>query len=460
MNYRDFIASKSIEALPIGILDPPSLSPVLFPFQSDIVTWALRRGRAAVFAGTGLGKSKIQSEWGFRVHDHTGGSILILAPLAVAPQTVQEAASLGVTVIPASSQADCTEPGIYITNYQKLQHFNPSWFEGVILDESSVIKHHDAKTRDQIIKAFKGTRWKLACTATPAPNDFMELGNHAEFLEVMTMAEMLSMFFVHDGGSTKDWRLKGHAQNDFWKWLASWAVCINKPSDLGYEDGAFLLPPLNYHVHEVKGDLAASGLLLPVKASTLQECRDARRGSISARCEAAAAIVNATDEPWLIWCDLNDESQLLTKLIDGAEEVTGSDDDTRKESIMMGFSRGEVSRLVSKPSICGFGMNWQHCRNVIFVGVTHSFERFYQAVRRCWRFGQTREVNVHIVISDQETGVLDIIRAKEADAESMLKNMIVHMADISSVEIRGAQRTTLTYNAATPAEIPSFLAHD
>jgi hypothetical protein len=436
--YQEFLAGKIPVDMPTGI-EPPELHESLFPFQRDIVRWALKRGRAALFEGTGLGKTFQQCEWARRIQEATGGRVLILAPLAVASQTVREAAHFGIQVMHVSDQTHCEAPGVYITNYQKLAHFDPVEFVGVVLDESSIIKHHDAKTRTLLIEAFRDTPFKLACTATPSPNDYTELGNHAEFLGVCTMQEMLATFFCHDGGETQKWRLKGHAEQDFWKWLASWAVTINKPSDLGYEDGAYNLPPLHYHEHIVETELdAPPDMLFAMPGNALDETRAARKASLKDRCATAAAIANSVRGSVLLWCDLNDESVTLASIVDGGKEVTGSDSDEAKASSMIGFTDGEIRALVSKPSLCGFGMNWQHCSHMVFVGVSHSFERFYQAVRRCWRFGQTQPVHVHIVISDLEAGVLQNIKRKEQDAARMAQQMIQHMAHITKKEIQSA----------------------
>jgi superfamily II DNA or RNA helicase len=456
--YEAFIQSKALSDKPTGMLDVPELNPGLFPFQSDLVRWALRRGRAAIFAGTGLGKTFMQSEWAHRVHEFTGGMILILAPLAVAAQTVDEASKFGIEIKLVSQQSECSGPGIYITNYQKIHHFDTDEFIGVVLDESSCLKDETAKTRTLLINLFRSTPWKLCCTATPAPNDYMELGNHSEFLGVMTQTEMLSMFFVHDGGETQSWRLKGHAEKAFWAWMSSWSACINKPSDLGYDDGDFQLPELRYETIIVKNDgKAPEGELFALNAQSLEDQRRARKTSLDARCKAASEVVNSTDDAFLIWCDLNDESELLAKSINGAIEVTGSDSDDHKEQSMLGFAKGDVRRLVSKPSICGSGMNFQACSRSIFVGVTHSFERFFQAVRRIWRFGQKKECVVYIVISDQETAVLDNLKRKEIEAARMAENMVEHMRELSRKEIQQCGRITLDYNPKKPIKIPAWL---
>lgn len=440
MDYRGFLERKRIIDPATGLSEVPELNPALFDFQRDITAWSLRRGRAAIFADCGMGKTPMQLEWA----RHVPGDVLILAPLAVAAQTVREGAKFGIEVNYARRHED-VKPGITIANYEMLEHFRPEGFSGIVLDESSILKSYDGKTRTAIIESFARTPFKLACTATPAPNDYMELGNHAEFLGVMSRVEMLSMFFVHDGGETQQWRLKGHAETEFWKWLASWAVCIRKPSDLGYDDGAFVLPALVMHQITVKVDEPTDGFLFAVEASTLQERLAARRSTIAERVADCAAVANATGEPFLVWCNLNDESAQLKAAITGAVEVKGSDSNEHKEKAMLGFTAGDVRCLVTKPSIAGFGMNWQHCNNMAFVGLSDSYEQFYQAVRRCWRFGQNKPVNVYVITAETEGAVVANIKRKEKDAEKMAENMVEHMKDLNSAAIRGTSRDKDAY---------------
>lgn len=432
-SYEDFLAHKRVIDPATGLQDVPPLNPQLFDFQRDIVGWALKRGRAAIFADCGMGKTPMQLEWA----RHIPGNVLILAPLAVAAQTVREGEKFGIAVKYAREQHQA-EQGITITNYEMLEHFDPSEFDGVVLDESSILKAYDGKTRTRIIDAFAKTPFRLACTATPAPNDYMELGNHAEFLGVMSRVEMLAMFFVHDGGETQQWRLKGHAESEFWKWLCSWAVMIRKPSDLGYDDGDFTLPEMVMHQSTVKVDKPTDGYLFPLEAQSLQDRLAARRSTITERVEDCAAIVNATKRPFLVWCNLNSESDALVKAIPDAVEVKGSDSNDAKERAMLGFTDGSIRVLVTKPSIAGFGMNWQHCADMAFVGLSDSYEQFYQAVRRCWRFGQHNTVNVHVITAETEGAVVANIKRKEADAMSMAENMVEHMKDLNAEALRGA----------------------
>src|SRR5689334_9785303 len=314
MNYADFLESKRITVAPSGFT-PVALNPMLFDFQRDVARWALERGKAALFEDCGLGKSPQQLVWAEQVVGRYDKPVLILAPLAVSRQTVREGEKFGIEARLAREQSDVTTPAIYVTNYEKLGHFDPSVFAGVVLDESSILKSFTGATRNQLIDCFASTPMKLCCTATPAPNDFMELGNHSEFLGVLTRTEMLSTFFVHDGGDTSKWRLKGHAEEEYWKWICGWALMIRKPSDLGYSDSGFELPPLNLHHVVVKGAQTMEGFLFPVEAQTLEERRLARRASLKERVKACADLVNSSTEPWIVWCDLNAEGDLLESMI-------------------------------------------------------------------------------------------------------------------------------------------------
>lgn len=455
-DYQEFLESKRISVAPSGFT-PDSLNSMLYPFQSDIDWWSLERGKAALFEDCGLGKTPQQLVWAEHVVRKYNKPVLILAPLAVSKQTVREAAKFGIEAYLANQQSDVIKPAIYVTNYEKLHHFNPFSFAGVVLDESSILKSFTGATRNQLIEAFVDTPMKLCCTATPAPNDFMELGNHSEFLGVLTRTEMLSTFFVHDGGDTSKWRLKGHAEEEYWKWVCQWAVMLRQPSDLGYDNNGFVLPPLNYHHHVVKSEKNMDGFLFPVEAQTLLERRSARRVSLNERVEMCAALVNESSEPWLIWCDLNDEGDLLEKLIPDAVQVAGRHKDEDKESRMLGFSDGAHQVLVSKPSICGYGMNWQHCSNVAFVGLSDSWEQWYQAIRRVWRFGQTKEVNCHVITSEAEGAVVKNIQRKEADAAKMAKEMVKHMSVYNTEAVHGTARTADVYIPMVKPEVPAWL---
>ena len=449
MTYETFIQRKMIQIQSTGFdIELSALNKMLFDFQKDIVRWALKKGKACIFADCGLGKTPMQLEWAHQVHLHTGGSVLVLAPLAVAEQTKREGDKFGIPVTVCRSQAD-VQPGVNITNYEMLPHFVTSEFVGVVLDESSILKHFESKTRAMVIDNFAQTEYKLACTATPAPNDYMELGNHAEFVGVMTRTEMLAMYFVHDGGETSKWRLKGHAEDVFWKWLTTWAVVIQNPRDLQYEVEGYDLPVLNLHE-----DVIVTGENVTL-ASTLLERRQARKDTLQERCQRAADIANdILDDQILIWCDLNSESELLAKQIDGAVEVKGSDKPEHKANAMIGFSTGTVRALVTKPSIAGFGMNWQNCSTMIFVGLSDSYEAYYQAIRRCWRFGQKKDVDVYIVSSDREGTVRENILRKEADAQKMTMEMVKYTKDILTKEIHNTTRVVSVYDPQKKMALP------
>jgi superfamily II DNA or RNA helicase len=430
-----------------GLRSFPDLPAQLFPFQHDIVRWALRRGRAAVFAQTGLGKSFIELAWGRAVHQETGGNVLLLTPLAVAAQMVREAEKFGLPAKQCATQAD-VEPGITVTNYAKLHHFDLSKFVGVILDESSILKAFDGKTRNQLIELCAQVPYRLAATATPAPNDFTELGNHAEFLGVMSLHGMQATFFTHDASDTGTYRLKGHAEQAFWQWMCSWSVLLRRPSDLGYNDGAYALPALRQEEHIIQVD--------GVRAATLGERLRARRDSIDVRVARAVELTPA-EGYFVWWCNLNAESEALAAAIPGAVEVRGSDKEDDKERKLKAFSAGEIRVLVTKPSIAGFGMNWQHCADTGFVGLNDSFEQVYQAVRRFWRYGQRSPVTAHFIAASTEGAVLENLRRKEADADRMADAMVREMADLSSELVHGAARETDDYFPTVPVALPAWL---
>jgi hypothetical protein len=438
--YEKFLKTKHIFAVNHGI-DPYPTNKAMFDFQSDVVRWALKRGRAAAFLDCGMGKTLIELEWARQIAQWTILPVLIFAPLAVAEQTVREGVKFGIPVTLCETQDDI-QPGVNITNYEKLKHFMALGLGGIVLDESSILKSLDGKTRAAITEFAKSIPYRLCASATPAPNDHTELGNHAEFLGVMTMTEMLATFFVHDGGDTSKWRLKGHAQDAFWAWVASWAVVLRKPSDLGYSDDKFILPPIHFHEHVVKVENKSTETLFPMEAKTLQERLGARRDSIAERVAACADVINATDYQWLVWCALNNESKALAGEIDGAVEITGSDSNNHKRDTIIDFISGKVSRVVSKGSICGFGLNLQNCSHVALVGLSDSWEMFYQMIRRCWRFGQTQPVHVHIFIAETEGAVLNNIKRKEADAAIMADGMLEHMRDLSRREIHLCESVT------------------
>lgn len=622
-SYSEFLTTKAIDDPCTGMPVIPELPECLFPHQRDIVQWALRRGRSALFAGTGLGKSLMELAWAQAVTRHTGRPVLHLAPLAVSAQMVREAEKFGIAAHMGDGE------GICITNYQKLDHFDMSKFGAIILDESSILKSTDGHYRNRLISASQSIPFRLAATATPAPNDFMELGNHAEFLGVMSYTDMLATFFVHDGGSTQNWRLKGHAENEFWRWMASWAVMLRKPSDLGYPNAGYDLPPLHYHQHIVGVEYAPSietGMLFPMQAATLAERIAARRDTVKERVAMAISVVignncdklaewhgnqntpsaeglntrptqpsarggnlkdaipsgtpntcanitsgilpssnerqsskqRSTDvdarntrptqniassasepqkngllahdakgdssqntewtqpnttpslpsrtdgalsaetsqsaistlitamlaarsegsfaapatlasviskmtqsgliEPWCIWCNLNSEQDALAKAFGPlAYSVSGSMSDDQKETAIFDWIEGKRPIMISKPAIMGFGMNFQHCRNTMFVGLNDSFEQFYQAIRRFWRFGQGKPVNCHIIAAETEGATVANIRRKEMDADRMAAAMVMHMADLSSKAIKGSVREKPNYDPRKPVILPPFL---
>lgn len=447
--YTDFLASKMIVAPTVGMeIAEEDVNPKLFPFQRDLVRWALRKGRSAIFADTGLGKTFMQVEWA-RL---TGESTLILAPLAVAHQTVAEAEKLGVEITYARNQSEAGK--LTITNYERLDSFDPSQFGAVVLDESSILKSFDGRTRGNLIKRFQATRWRLCCTATPAPNDIAEIGNHAEFFGLMSRAEMLATFFVHDN---RRWLLKGHARRPFWRWLASWGMTVRKPSDLGYEDEGFALPHLFIEPLIVEAEWKPEGQLFAAGLSGITERGEVRRSTAEARVSAAAEIVNReSDEPWLVWCGLNAESEALTRAIPGAIEVKGADKPETKADALMGFANGSIRVLVTKPSIAGFGMNFQRCARMVFVGLGDSYEQYYQAIRRCWRFGQTRDVRAVVVVSDVERTIYENVLRKEQDAQQIQAEVVANVGEFERAEIQAVHARD-DFKFETKMEVPAWL---
>jgi superfamily II DNA or RNA helicase len=453
--YNDFLRTKLSRIEPSGI-DVACDKYDLMPHQSDLVRFALRRGRAAIFADTGLGKTRIQLVWADLLRKHVGVDTLILAPLAVAQQTAEEGAAIGVHVTHARSDAD-VRSGINVTNYDRLHLFDPARFGAVVLDESSIIKHHTAKTLRQLIDAFIATPYKLCATATPAPNDWTELGTHAEFLGLRSRMEMLAEFFVHDGAETQVWRLKGHAREVFWRWVANWGALVRSPADLGYDASAYDLPPLNVQQHVIEPRHAPQDGLFHTEAQTLMERRGARRNSIDDRVAECAAMVNADRQPWIVWCDLNAEDDALCAAIPDAVSIRGADDADVKERRLHDFAHGRVRVLVTKPSIAGWGLNWQHCARVAFVGVTDSYEAYYQAVRRCWRFGQKRPVNVHVFASATEGAVVANLQRKELAAKAMAESLSAETLASVRDEVLGVARESNKYAPAQLVGVPAWL---
>lgn len=445
-DYEKFLSSKSLLDAPTGLATVPPLNPMLFEWQAKIVSWALRRGRAALLAGCGLGKSGMQLEWAHQICVATGGKVLIVAPLAVGAQTVKEGLKFGIKCkqVRASNEV---EDGISITNYEMIEHFNPLDFKGIVIDESGCLKNFSGLYRKLLTEFASVIPFRLCATATPAPNDLIEIINHAEFLGVMSGKEAIALFFTQDGNTTHNWRLKGHARKDFYKWMASWAVAVRKPSDLGYPDGAFILPALSMVDHCVASP-PSEGMLFALEAAGLQERQQARKASIGNRVGRAADVVaTAPDEPWVVWCDLNNESEALVKAIPGAVELRGSDTRERKIEVLEAFADGRIRVLVTKGSIAGFGLNWQHCCKMVFVGLSDSFEKLYQSIRRCWRFGQTKPVDVHLIISEAEGAVRANLERKEKEAELLFTEIVKNMTELG--EFGQQRRDVMTYAETT-----------
>jgi superfamily II DNA or RNA helicase len=458
VSYEEFLRRKESRLACGGLEWNGDASGKLFDFQRDLVRWSLRRGRSSIFADTGLGKSFMQCEWAQRVSRE--GRVLVLAPLAVAEQTVREGAKIGIEL--TYSRDGTRLAPITITNYELLHRFRPDAFVGIVLDESSILKSYDGATRNAILAAFADTPFRLACTATPAPNDFTELGNHSEFMGVKRRTEMLAEYFVHDGATTQEWRLKGHAEQAFWHWICSWGAMVKRPSDLGYEDGAFCLPPLRMHERIVpvdSDDFRSEGYLFAPQALTLSDQRATRRATMAKRVRLAAELASG-DEPTLVWCELNPEGDALKKMIPGAVQVRGSDSVDAKTDRLLGFAEGRYRVLVSKPSIAGHGMNFQRCARMIFVGASHSFEATYQAIRRCHRFGQTRPVDVYVLRAENEEAILANYRRKEADAERMSEAMVGHMRAMMREEISAAHREWTTYKPREEMCLPAWLEEE
>lgn len=452
MDYHAFLSSKRQSADIRGIeVQPEEINPRLFLFQKDIVRWALRLGKAALFEECGLGKTAQQLEWAKHVTRHTRGKVLILAPLAVAHQTIAEGKKFGIEVAYAHQQADIGDSSIIVTNYERLHLFQAEAFHGVVLDESSILKSFTGKTKQQIITAFESTPFKLACTATPAPNDHLELGNHAEFLDIMPSNEMISRWFINDTMEAGAYRLKAHAAADFWRWLTSWAVCLSRPGDLGaqYEIADFDLPALNIQEYRLSASQQtiertwAQGMLIPDSSPSSTTLHKVKRESLDDRVTKALEIVKTIpdERPVILWCDTNYEADALMLAFPDAIEVRGDHSIAQKEERLNGFSDGKYRMIITKPDIAGFGLNWQHCADVVFIGVSFSFEKTYQALRRSWRFGQMQQVNVHMIYAETEGNVMVTLSHKQAAFKEMQTAM--NMATAEHGLFRNDQRKDL-----------------
>lgn len=454
--YLDFLAAKKALAPPSGFeYDPAALPAGLFDWQREVVLWALVRGRAALFTDTGTGKSRMQLAYADAVHKHTGGDVLILAPLAVTHQTAREGAAIGVPVTVCRSQAD-VRPGVNVANYDRLHLFDPTRFICIILDESSCLKGYSSQRRQQLQAAFAATPYKLCCTATPAPNDHLELGNHAEFLMVLSSHEMIARWFIADQSAMGTYRLKAHAKEAFWEWVASWAISMRRPSDLGYPDAGFILPPLHIEQITVTTDPTADAGEHLFRIPDLNATGVHREGRLTAaaRARAVADLVNADGEIWAVWCNTDYEARELMARIPDAIEVNGKDSPESKEAGLLAFSEGRARVIVSKPRLAGFGLNWQHCSHTAFVGLSYSMEQFYQALRRFYRFGQTREVRAYIAAADTEGAIRTTVERKLRDHEELMGGMVAAGRKLRREE-DAARR--VRYDPRVPMTVPGWL---
>ena len=426
--YGDFLAhKKTYQPITGPNIDPADVNPVLHPWQRHIVAWAVHTQRAAIWADTGLGKTMMQLEWAHQ----SGNTALIVAPLAVCHQTVREASKLGYTAAYVRTDDDITGPGLWVTNYENVPHIDPARIDAVVLDESSILKQSDGKTRNMLIEHFADVPARLACSATPAPNDPEELTNQAEFLGHMQRNHMLAAYFVHDQDG---WRLKGHAINPMIKWMATWAVALRRPSDIGGDDTGYILPGLNIQSHLIPVPIQQAGQLFATDLGGVSGRAQVRKETMADRVAKTAELVAAEpDEPWLIWCGLNAEADAITKAIPGAVNVHGSLTPEEKADLLMQFADGKIRVLVTKPSIASMGMNWQHCARMVFCGLSDSYEAYYQCIRRCYRYGQQRIVDVHIVLAELESQIAHNVANKEAKASEITLALTAEMANIHNL---------------------------
>jgi Helicase conserved C-terminal domain len=454
--YAEFLDRKTQGGADSGF-SPVWVPDFLFDFQREMVEWAVRKGRAAIFADCGLGKTAMGLVWSSNVARKTGKPVLYITPLAVATQTIREAGKFGIDAVLSRDGVVPAGAAIVVTNYERLHHFKPSDFAGVVCDESSILKSFAGQRKGEITAFMRKVPYRLLQTATAAPNDYIELGTSSEALGYMGHMDMLNRFFKNDlnnsaqgrmRGEVIKWRLKGHAELPFWRWVCSWARAIRRPSDLGFDDRAFLLPPLNEIEHLVEVNSLADGMLFAMPAVGLKEQREERRRTVQERCEMVAGLVNKTGQPALVWCHLNDEGDMLESLIHDAVQVSGSDSDERKEDRLEAFAEGRARVLITKPKIGAWGLNFQHCNHVTFFP-SHSFEQYYQSVRRCWRFGQKRAVRVDIVTTEGERGVMRNLQRKAEQADEMFSRLVAEMNNA-----RAIQRTN---NATKQLEVPAWL---
>ncbi len=459
--YHAAIAAKRIAFQDYGFDEAPDLNPAMFPHQTAVTKFALEKGRSALFLDTGLGKSLCALDWGRCVVERSNLPVLMLAPLAVSGQHEREAGKFNIDAKAIRDPSEMTGSRVYITNYERLDRFDPAEFGGVILDESSIIKSFNGKTAKALISSFAGTPFRLACTATPAPNDHTELGQHSEFLGAMSQSGMLTRWFLHDSADTGTWRLKGHAVADFWNWVSSWARCVSKPSDLGFSDEGFELPPLNMQRHIVKADRSVDrgyekdgqARLFRIADTSATAIHKEKRMTVEARADLIAALVAAEpDEPWVIWCDTDYEADALIASIPEGVEVRGSMTADMKEERLTAFSTGQARVIITKPGIAGFGLNWQHCARMAFVGLSFSYESFYQAIRRCYRFGQKRPVDVHVACADTEEAIWNVVSRKAGDHDAMKREMTQAMKRAALIAHEQAP-----YNPTVKLQLPEWI---
>lgn len=453
MEYSEFLAKKSQLGGSHGF-EPVWIPSFLFPFQASLVEWAIRKGRAAIFADCGLGKTPMQLVWAENVVRHTNKPVLILTPLAVSQQTKREADKFGVECVRSSDGKISSGSRIVVTNYDRLHYFSPGDFSGAVCDESGGIKHFEAERTAEVIEFLRTLPYRLLCTATASPNDYVELGTSAEALGEIGFQDMITKFFKkmtskdHRGWGRTKYQLKGHADHDFWRWVCSWARAVRKPSDLGFDDGKFVLPELRTTEHIIQATKKRDGFLFDMPSVTLDEQREERRRTIRERCEKAASLVIGTGRPSVSWGHLNDECDLLESMIPGSVQVSGSDPDDKKEEAFAAFSSGQIRNLVTKPVIAAWGLNWQHCAHAT-VFPSDSFEQYYQLVRRFWRFGQEDIVNIDVVASDGGRGVLENMNRKARAADAMFAKLVLLMNDHLTIQ----RRSEFT----SQSEVPSWI---
>lgn len=449
MKYDAFLTGKRQVGSKFGF-EPTFMPNALFDFQRALTTWGVQRGRGAIFADCGMGKTAMQLVWAQNVVEKTNGRVLVATPLAVAGQTVREGEKFGIACVRSGDGkiANAMGGGIVVTNYQRLHLFDKNDFVGIVCDESSILKNFDGATKALVTEFARTLPYRLLCTATAAPNDYIELGTSSEALGELGFMDMISRFFKKHGSTTSRsdehragvYRFRGHAERDFWRWVCSWARAVRKPSDLGFEDGPFVLPELILREHVITARRKKEGMLFDLPAMGLQEEREERRRTIPERCELCASLVANTGKPAVVWCHLNDEAKALKKAIPGSVEVSGDDPDDFKEETFEAFAAGKVRVLITKPQIASFGLNWQHCAHQTFFP-SHSFEQWYQGVRRCWRFGQKNPVTIDVVASEGEAGVLGNLKRKADAADQMFARLVELMNDELKIE-RSATETT------------------